>query len=607
MNIYSCKKFLFAAFLPLLFIPFLVHTAHANGDIFENAKLTPSSGVEGGAAGHAIAISQDTVVVGAPFALSASAFRREQNDVWSEESLPIPSPFGVGWSVAISDNTMVVGSPLTRSAYVLRSEKPGEWLQEDELISSSGYFGWAVDIDGEMLVVCNPGSGTAHVFTRSGLQWLEDPTPLETDRKSPDSLFCNSVAISGNTVVVGAPSTTNPQQGTAHVFTKNGSTWVEAESSPLMTNNAEPWAIFGGAVAVDGSTVVVGAPPFLYPFTSPPFMSGSVHVFSPGQDSQLQEEAVLIAPAFGFGASVGIRGNTLVVGAPTDDNNGITSGSAYVYRNLQANWIKLDQRLLPSDGENGDRFGMSMALDNNTVAIGALNSDGLAKNSGAAYVFTLNQPPLANAGAYREVVEGEQVELDGSESSDPDGDELIFAWEQIGEPKVELAAAHTMKPAFIAPVVTDGCMQLTFQLTVEDTGGLTSTDTVGITVTPNNKIYARLGGKHRHWLSWHRYTFMGLQDEVVRISLEADPRGWSRGKKVTLMLKDKIRGVWFRKVTRGDLPKTLTAKLPADGEYAVYVVKQPWFFRGKPYSGDYILTVEGTCGNLRTSSRCKER
>lgn len=231
-------------------------------------------------------------------------------------------------------------------------------------------------------------------------------------------------------------------------------------------------------------------------------------------------------------------------------------------------------------------------------------------DAGTAYAFILpspNQPPIALAGAYREVVEGEQVELDGSESSDPDGEQLTFTWEQTDGPKVDLAAYDTAAATFVAPPVEDGCTVLTFQLTVEDAGKLTSTDKVVITVTPNNKIYGMQGKNERHWLSWHKYTFNGSAEERIIIKLEADPDGWHRGNKATLILKDKIGGVWFREEDRGDLPKTITAALSADGEYAVYMMRQPWFCRGKSFSGDYILTVEGTCGKLMRGSRYNEK
>jgi hypothetical protein len=158
----------------------------------------------------------------------------------------------------------------------------------------------------------------------------------------------------------------------------------------------------------------------------------------------------------------------------------------------------------------------------------------------------------------------------------------------------------------LAPELSDGCDTLIFQLTVTEDfdGGQTSEPvTVKIEVLPNNTIHSKLESKHRHWLYWHKYTFEGVRDQVVTLDLKADPDGLYDGKKATLILKDKIGGVRLSEKDRGELPNTVTATLPADGKYVVYVVKQHWFCRGKNFSGDYILTLEGTCGKLNRASR----
>jgi hypothetical protein len=259
-----------------------------------------------------------------------------------------------------------------------------------------------------------------------------------------------------------------------------------------------------------------------------------------------------------------------------------------------------------------------VAIDSSTVLAGAVFGNDLERiDTGSASVFILaspNEPPIARAEAFPdEVKEGDLATLDGSESEDPDGDPLIYHWVQTGGPEVDLdfgmASDDGDDPAvrtFIAPELSDGCDTLTFQLTVtEDVeSGLTSDPvTVDIRVLPNNTIHSKLRRKHRHWLYWHKYIFEGEANQVVTLTLQADPNGRSRGERATLMLKDKIRGVRFYRKDRSGLPNTITATLPADGKYAVYVIKQPWFCRGKNFRGDYILTLEGTCGKLKRSLR----
>jgi hypothetical protein len=307
------------------------------------------------------------------------------------------------------------------------------------------------------------------------------------------------------------------------------------------------------------------------------------------------------------------------------------SGSVYLFRYDGENWVQdpLQPTLIPTvapSPEQFDQFGWAVAIDSSTVVAGAVfGDDPVTIDSGSASVFILaspNQPPIAKADAFANVIEeGDLATLDGSGSEDPDGDPLLYNWVQTGGPEVDLdidlalvsAANDTTSPAvrtFVAPEVSEGCYTVTFELTVtEDVdNGLTSDPvTVEIRVFPNNTIHSKLERKHRHWLYWHKYTFEGVKDEVVTLDLQADPDGLSRGGRATLILKDKIRGVRLYKKDRGELPNTVTATLPADGEYVVYVVKQPWFCRGKNFRGDYVLTLEGTCSKLNRTSRFSNR
>lgn len=110
---------------------------------------------------------------------------------------------------------------------------------------------------------------------------------------------------------------------------------------------------------------------------------------------------------------------------------------------------------------------------------------------------TPNNPPVANAGPDAQVNEGNVCNLNGSLSSDPDGDALTFSWAQIaGTPTVSLTGANTATPSFTAPMVSVNT-NLTFRLTVNDGRGGTDTDDVVITVrdtsSPNNPPDANAG------------------------------------------------------------------------------------------------------------------
>ena len=87
-----------------------------------------------------------------------------------------------------------------------------------------------------------------------------------------------------------------------------------------------------------------------------------------------------------FGSNVSIDGDTAVIGAHGDDDNGSLSGSAYVYVRSNGVWSE-QQKLTASDGAGDDDFGNSVSIDGDTAVIGALHDDDNGSNSGSAYVY----------------------------------------------------------------------------------------------------------------------------------------------------------------------------------------------------------------------------
>ncbi|MGH9838494.1 MAG: putative Ig domain-containing protein [Blastocatellia bacterium] len=406
----------------------------------QQQKLTATDGAAADRFGTAVSLSGDTAVIGAPFSDVASAdqgsayvFVRNGTS-WSLQKKLTANDgaagdrFGI--SVAISGDTVVVGAEAAAvggkagqgAAYVfVRSGPAGnaDWTQQQKLVANDGAaiddFGHAVAISGDTVAVSAPfddagtavDQGSAYVFTRSGTTWMQQQKLLATDGVASDRLG-TAIAVSGETVVVGAGNDTiggNTVQGSAYVFVRSGARWTEQQQ--LTANDGAAFDNFGASVALSGDTVVVGAPFKRIGVNS---TQGAAYVFTRGSTTwTLQQRLTAADGADGdlFGFSVALSGDLAVVGAESDDSDTQgNQGAAYVFARGGTDWTQ-QRKLFADDGANGDVFGFAVALGGNTVLAGALNHDnGAQVDQGAAYVFVLcannfveQQQLLANDGA----------------------------------------------------------------------------------------------------------------------------------------------------------------------------------------------------------------
>lgn len=318
-----------------------------------------------------------------------------------------------GWSVAISGNTAVVGArnedpdlgngPLSNAGAAYVFVRSGEsWIQEAKLVArdaaAGDNFGVSVAIDGNLVVVGANGSdledaddaGAAYVFAREGIEWKQKARLAAKDPAEDDG-FGGSVAIDGDTIVVGADGKDVSfllEAGAAYVFIQRGGSWDQ--KAKLSPPDARIGGYFGGAVAISGSRIVVGATE-----ANPAGLRGpgAAYVFH-GRGHSWQLEARL-APEVArngdfFGQSVAIDGETIVVGALFRDIEGesgriTNAGAAHVYARRDGEWQ--EQAVLSADeAAPFDEFGRSVGISGDKIVVGA-SGEAQAGYSGAGAVY----------------------------------------------------------------------------------------------------------------------------------------------------------------------------------------------------------------------------
>ncbi len=262
-------------------------------------------------------------------------------------------------------------------------------------------FGGAVAISVDTAVVgaqfhdgaAGIDQGTAYVFVRSGGGAWTQQQKLEPSFAAEDSRFGASVAISGDTIVVGAPGDPGElglQQGSAYVFVRSGGVW--SEQRKLEASDPAQFDGFGNSVVISDDTIVVGA---VLASGAQDVDQGAAYVFlrsSGGVWTQTQKLEVSVPDArFAsfFGDSMAISGDTLVIGAPNyfDGAASFGQGAAYVFVRSGGIWSE-QQILLASDPGPFELFGDSVAISGDTVVVGASFGTGAVDpQQGTAYVF----------------------------------------------------------------------------------------------------------------------------------------------------------------------------------------------------------------------------
>lgn len=353
----------------------------------EQQRLIADDGMDGDSFGSAVAMSGDSVIIGAPnrgIAGAAYVFFRD-GDRWRQQGsalVPAMGSYATGAKVALAGDIALIGGIRTAFVFVRTN---GVWSEEgtglvpaDEGVRFSNTL--AVGVWGDTAIVGVPETtvgenqqqGAAYVFVRRSNTWTQQGPGLVASDGFPGQRLGSSVAISKDTAFVGS------NRG-AYVFVRSEENWTQEGEALVPDAHAT-------GVALDGETALIGAGG-VYPNT------GRVDTFIRSGTAWLETGPTLLSsqirPGNGFGMSLALSGKVAIIGdSSLDVGTNQWQGAALIFTRTAAAWTALGEPLIDVDGAPQDFFGMAVATSGDTVMIGTgWKAVGANTKQGAVWAF----------------------------------------------------------------------------------------------------------------------------------------------------------------------------------------------------------------------------
>lgn len=280
----------------------------------------------------------------------------------------------------------------------IKYDRETRLLPEDG--ESNDMFGKSVSLYGDIALIGawadddrGDHAGSAYVFVRSErYPWVQQTKLLAGDGAAQDRFGQSVLLWDENTALVGAPrhNGIGKESGAVYLYRREGQGWIE--TGKLLPDEKGAGARFGVSIAISGDSLLVGAPRYSTERGGlAREQSGAVFVFVRQANGQWHQQAKMIADdRYGydrFGNSVALDGDTAVIGAYHDNDQGDDSGSVYVFARQGEQWNQ-QAKLLSVDGEKGDWFGYSVALFGDTLAVASLGDHDKGISAGAVHLFS---------------------------------------------------------------------------------------------------------------------------------------------------------------------------------------------------------------------------
>jgi len=397
-----------------------INVQHPPGYIpptLEVEKLVAFDAAEDDSFGNSVAVEGDLLVVGAHkdsnaegSSAGATYIYRKNGQVWELEEKVYPTGTDLaaldsfGTKVLIDEGIIFVSTlrgdvssqATNRGTIFVYEYDDTTWMKKQKIFASdhnlNDYFGSSFDVEGNRMVVgaynngdAGESSGSAYVFEYEGGAWVEKQKLVASDAEAGD-LFGRSVSIKGDFIVVGADGedTLGSSAGSVYVFGYNPSTQQWTQKQKLLASGGKASDGFGSSVDIRGDFVIVGA----YGVNT---YTGAAYVFKYANNQWSQSQKIVpsdISAGDRFGVSVSLFNNRIVIGSSYDDDAGINSGSAYVYEYNGNSWVQT-KKLLSSDVSTARLFGSDVFLDSYIVVVGASFESEVLYKAGSAFVYNI--------------------------------------------------------------------------------------------------------------------------------------------------------------------------------------------------------------------------